>query len=385
MLRREHTRRIRWTLIAALAALAATLVLITVSALGERVLPQRTGPPVEELSVERTVLSPGRIELTVRNAGPDPVTIAQVAVNDSFVAARGAKEPLARLGVARLELDYPWLNGQPYVIGMLTSTGLVIEHEIPVATATPGFGPALALRMAVLGVLIGVLPVFSGIAFWPMLRRAGAPLRRWLMALTVGLLGFLAVDAVVDGIALGDGAEVFGGTALLALSAAMSLMALAALDHVLGRRSDPRRLALLIAVGIGLHNLGEGLAVGSAYAVGALALGTTLVVGFAMHNLTEGVAIVTPLTGSRLTPPTALGLGIVAGAPAALGTVLGASVTTPAAALVLLGLGIGAVVRVVAVLWPLLGTGRGRVGPVELSGMAVGAAAMYLTGLLVAV
>ena len=94
-----------------------------------------------------------------------------------------------------------------------------------------------------------------------------------------------------------------------------------------GRRA-PRAatLALLVAVGIGLHNLGEGVAIGSAYAVGALALGAFLVVGFALHNTTEGLAIVAPVAqraavarrGSPL-------LGLIAGAPAVLGAWIGAA------------------------------------------------------------
>ncbi len=121
-----------WAAIAATAAAIATLVLVGVQA-----LPERTGPPIEVLVVERTDLSLGRIELTVRNVGPDPVQVAQVAVNDSFVEFIGAPEPIDRLDTATLTLSYPWQEGQPYTIALLTSTGVVIEHVVPAAVATP--------------------------------------------------------------------------------------------------------------------------------------------------------------------------------------------------------------------------------------------------------
>ena len=83
----------------------------------------------------------------------------------------------------------------------------------------------------------------------------------------------------------------------------------------------------MIAIGIGLHNLGEGLAIGSAYSVGALALGAFLVVGFAIHNTTEGLAIVAPLARrAAVARGGCSALGLIAGAPAILGALIGASV-----------------------------------------------------------
>ena len=84
-------------------------------------------------------------------------------------------------------------------------------------------------------------------------------------------------------------------------------------------------LALLVAVGIGLHNLGEGVAIGSAYSVGALALGAFLVVGFALHNTTEGLAIVAPIAHLRPSLGRLALLGLLAGAPAVLGAWIGAA------------------------------------------------------------
>jgi zinc transporter ZupT len=140
----------------------------------------------------------------------------------------------------------------------------------------------------------------------------------------------------------------------------------------------------MIAIGIGLHNLGEGLAIGSAYAVGALAVGAALVVGFAVHNTTEGLAIVAPLTDRRPPIRTLIGLGAVAGAPAILGAVIGAAVDNAALSAVLLGVGVGAIAQVITQISPALRDHAGRLlDPTVIGGLASGVAIMYFTGLLV--
>jgi zinc transporter, ZIP family len=374
-------------LVAALAALAL---------LGGHSLPDRTGPPIEELAVERTVLTPGVIELTVRNTGPDPVQVAQVFVNDAYVDFTGGTEPIGRLGSDTLRLVYPWQDGQPYLVSMLTSTGLVIEHQIPAAVPTPVGGPAFYGSMTLLGTYVGIVPVLLGMLFLPVLRRTGPGVVRVLLAVTVGLLGFLAVDGTVEGVALAErSGAVFGGASLVVLGAALAYLLLTGVDRWLRRRRQDGpaadvgrtgpRLALMIAVGIGLHNLGEGLAIGSAYAVGELALGTALVVGFALHNTTEGIAVVAPLAERRASLPLLAGLGLVAGAPAILGALLGASVDNAELSAFLLGIGVGAIAQVIVQLVPALRRRPGEgLTPAALGGIAAGVAVMYLTGLLVA-
>ncbi|MGE3284492.1 MAG: ZIP family metal transporter [Pseudonocardia sp.] len=381
-----------WLLGTALAALIAA-ALAALAVFGGATLPERTGPPIEELTVERAVLTPGTIALTVRGAGADPVQIAQVTVNDVFVDFTGGEQPVDRLTTATLVLDVPWQDGQPYLIGIITSTGLVIEHEIPAAVATPEAGGGVVTTMVLLGTYVGILPVLLGMLVLPLLRRAGATAVRVLLALTVGLLGFLAVDATLDGLELlgGVGAP-FGGAAVVLLGAALAYLALAGVDGLLDRgrsaaagRPGGLRLAVLIAVGIGLHNLGEGLAIGSAFAVGELALGTALVVGFALHNTTEGLAIVAPLTERRPGLPVLAGLGLLAGAPAVAGALLGAAVDNPVLSALLLGVGVGAIIGVIGQILPALrGRGGRLLDPPVAGGLAAGIVVMYLTGLLVA-
>jgi ZIP family zinc transporter len=223
------------------------------------------------------------------------VQLAQVFVNDTYVDFAGGDEPIGRMDSATVQLRYPWATGQPYVVGLLTSTGLVIEHEIPAAVATPAPDARFFGVMTLLGIYVGVIPVLLGMLLLPVLRRAGGPVVRLLLAVTVGLLVFLAVDAAIEGGTLAGAApSAFGGPLLVLLGAAVAFLALTGVDRALSKRASAGatgqrggfRLACMIAIGIGLHNLGEGLAIGSAYAVGELALGAALVVGFAVHNTT---------------------------------------------------------------------------------------------------
>lgn len=394
MLRKAVDRSPTWALVAGVLAVL-TAGILAVASFGSDALPDRKGPPVEEIGVERTVLDPGTIELKLRNDGPDPVTVAQVFVNDSFVDFTGGGEPLDRLRSETLRISYPWIEGQPYTISMLTSTGLVIEHVVDAAVETPETDGESIGRMAVLGALIGVVPVLLGMTLLPVLRRTGPPVVRILLAVTVGLLGFLAVDAALEGFEVADsGGTAFGGDALVVLGAVLAYVLLAAVGKlpksrnksgVVTRQADDRRLALLIAIGIGAHNLGEGLAVGSAFAVGELALGTALVVGFALHNLTEGVAIVAPIAGRAVSATRFLALGLIAGAPAMLGAVLGSVASTPAQTAFLLGVGVGAVARVVTDIAPQLKRSDGALAAPVLGALAGGFLLMYLTGLLTVV
>ena len=379
-----------WGLVAGAVALIAA-VLIALAVAGGDSLPDRLGPPVEELAVERAELTPGRIDLTLRNTGPDPVRIAQVFVNDAYVNFQGADGSIGRLGSATVELDYPWQEGQPYLISMVTSTGVVIEHEIPAAVETPEADGSLFGLMALLGTYVGIVPVILGMALLPAMRRFQSNWVRVLMAFTVGLLAFLAVDATLEALDLAGGsAGAFGGAELLFLGAGISYLLLIGLDRFLSARKGAAatggRLALMIAIGIGLHNLGEGLAIGSAYAIGELALGAFLVVGFAIHNTTEGFAIVAPLTRERPSLGRLILLGVIAGGPAVLGALIGATVSNAELSVFLLGVGVGAIVQVIGQIAPAMRDGSGRaLDAATAAAIAAGAVLFYLTGLLVSV
>jgi ZIP family zinc transporter len=348
-------------------------------------LGERRGPPAEELAVERTVLSPGAIELTVRNDGADAVSVAQVVVNDAFAQFSGADDPIGRLETATVRVTQPWVEGEAYEVALLTSTGGTIVHEIPVAVETPSADAGFFGLMALLGIYVGVIPVALGMLWLPWIRRVPAGWLRALMALTVGLLGFLAVDATLEGFELaGQGSQAFGGAALVFIGAIAAYLALSGVSSWLGRRAAAGS-ATLVAVGIGLHNLGEGVAIGAAYSAGALALGAFLVVGFALHNTTEGLAIVAPLAQARASLGRLIALGLLAGAPAVLGAWIGAAAYNASLAAFLFGFGAGAIVQVIVTLVPALRDDDGRVlHPAAVTGILGGMALMFATGLLVA-
>jgi zinc transporter, ZIP family len=358
-------------------------------------LGERRGPPAEELAVERTKLTPGVIELTVRNDGPDAVTVAQAVVNDAFVQFSGAETPIGRLESATVRIQQPWVEGEAYEVALLTSSGGTIAHEIPVAVETPANDLSFFGLMALLGIYVGVIPVALGMLWLPWVRRIPPGWLRVVMAVTIGLLAYLAIDATLEGFELaGEGSQAFGGAALVLVGGVVSYLLLTGVSEWLAARRSAAQaagasggtLALLVAVGIGLHNLGEGVAIGSAYSVGALALGAFLVVGFALHNTTEGLAIVAPVAHLKPSLSRLVLLGLVAGAPAVLGAWIGAAAFNASLAAFLFGFGAGAIVQVVVQLAPALRDDAGRtLHPAAVAGLLAGMALMFTTGLLVSV
>jgi zinc transporter ZupT len=357
----------------------------------------RVGVPQEELTVERTVLRAGEIELHLRNDGADPVQIKQAIVNDAFSSFTQTKEEIGRLGGSEVKIVYPWIEGEAYEVSLLTATGATVGHEIEAAVETPDADLGFYGLMALIGLYVGVIPVAIGMLWLPWLRSVDQRWVRFLLAFTVGLLAFLAIEALLEGTELaGEGPEALGGAALVWFGAVGAYVALTGVDAWLrGRAARTKegggaalgeRAAFLVALGIGLHNLGEGLAIGSAYAVGSLALGAALVVGFALHNTTEGLAIVAPVAregSARLR--TLVLLGLLAGAPAVLGAWIGASAFHPSVAAVMFGIGAGAIAQVIVQIAPALRESGRLLNPLASGGLVAGLVVMYLTGLLVSV
>jgi zinc transporter, ZIP family len=382
--------------LAVLAAAIAALAAFDVPGL------ERHGVPAEELVVDRTELRPGEIELHVRNDGPDPVEIKQASVNDAFIGFEQQSEEVGRLDSTTVTVEYPWIEGQAYEVVLLTATGGTVAHEIEVAAESPDADASFYGVMGLIGLYVGIIPVAIGMLWLPWLRRLDDRWIRLALAVTVGLLAFLGLDALEEGREIGaEGAQALGGAALVFVGAGVAYLALAGIGAWLDGRAERARerdvaagvagptagatLSLLIAVGIGLHNLGEGLAIGSAYAIGSLALGVALIVGFAIHNTTEGLAIVAPAAEERLPFRLAL-LGLIAGAPVIPGALLGAAAFDTSVTAFMLGIGAGAIAQVIVQIAPSL---RDRAGvllnPLAVAGVLAGAAIMYATGLLVSI
>jgi zinc transporter ZupT len=352
----------------------------------------RAVPPVEAISFERVVLHPGEIELHLRNDGPDPVRIAQVLVDDTYWAFEATDADLGRLETSTVTLDYPWDEGVPLNIALVSSTGTTFEHEIEVATETPAADAKVFTIYALLGLYIGVIPVAVGLLWYPALRRASRKALGFFLAFTVGLLAFLLIDTVAEGLELAAQVPaVLNGLALFAAGAIAAVLGLLALEGALARKKEGGAraglaLAYLVAAGIGLHNLGEGLAVGAALAAGEVALGTFLVLGFALHNTTEGLAIVAPLGGESARPKLVhlVALGAVAGVPTIFGALAGGFAFSPTAASLAFGVAAGAIAQVVWTIGRNMPSGAGLSTGVGALGVFAGLVVMYGTGLFTA-
>lgn len=310
-------------------------------------------PPVEKVSIQNVRLSPDQITFEVLNDGPDPVTIAQVLVNSSYWDFEiSPASTIERLGSARITLHYPWDAGDPEQIQLLSSNGVTFDVEIPVAAPTPKISGQYLLTFASLGIYVGVIPVFLGLLWLPYLKRLSRETYQFFLALTVGLLVFLGVDSLFESLEMIEKtAEVQQGLGVALISLLGTWMALAWVSEWSSKRGSEANaletLAYLIAFGIGVHNLGEGLAIGGAYAAGELGLGAMLVIGFMLHNVTEGVAIIAPLARVGASLKQLIHFGLIAGLPTILGTWLGGFSYSPIWSVAFLAVGAGAVFQVV--------------------------------------
>jgi zinc transporter ZupT len=371
-------------------------------------------PPIELLTFERIRVTPGGFEVTLGNGGSHPITVAQAMVDDAYYQYKiTPSATIPRLGRAKLTIPYPWVKNEPHLLRVITNTGLTFEGEVALATLSPTPGWREFAAYGLLGVYVGILPVGLGMLWFPAMKKMG---RKWLsgiLAFTVGLLVFLLIDTFLEGIEVaGELPGVFQGIPLFLFAALFIWLVLL----TIGNREKKKEvnaaqkgmyLATLIALSIGLHNLGEGLAIGAAFALGEAALGSFLVIGFMLHNVTEGIGIVAPLlsvgrTAGKNSPSplverepasevgflTFFSLTLLAGAPAILGAWLGGFAFSSILATLFLGIGLGAIWQVIVEVVVLLRNYASREGMplaswVNVGGFVVGLAVMYLTAFLV--
>lgn len=355
-------------------------------------------PPVEQLTFQRVELRPEGIVVTVLNDGPDPVTIAQVQVDEAYWSfSSDPGNVLTHLGRTTLTIPYPWVEGDAHSVRILTSTGVTFDHEIAVAVETPRPGPRFFVAFTLIGIYVGVIPVAIGLLWFPMVARLGRTGLDFVLAVTIGLLLFLLADAGHEGL---EAAAVvpasYQGVALFVFGGLGAFLALETLGGWLRARKERVRdagrgtgwvLALLVATGIGLHNFGEGLAIGAAFALGEAALGTLLIIGFTLHNTTEGLAIVAPLANERVRAVDLIRLGLIGGVPTIAGAWLGGFVYSPFWSVLFLAIGAGAIVQVVVQISRQMAgdqpLARYFATTPVLGGLFAGFAVMYFTGLMV--
>ena len=354
-----------------------------------------TNPPqADEFDIRRVEFKPGEVRVRVTNPQQDDLTIASVAVDDAIVPFQvdGART-LGRLRSSTIEIPFDWVRDDPITIGVTSSSGIETVEEIPAAVETPGATAEGFLGYAIIGFLVGVLPVALGLLWLPSLRRVE---QRWLtafMALTAGLLTFLGVEALVEAFELQASVPAaLGGPGLVLLGLAGSFLTM---TFISGRFASGSggvvggvALATLVALGIGLHNLGEGLAIGTSFAVGQLTLGSFLIVGFMIHNVTEGLGIAAPAADSQVSLSwSRLGaLTLLAGGPAILGAWLGGYVANDVLAALFFGAAAGAAFEVVVEVLRYVARRdpAGLRSGYAIGGFLAGVAIMYATGVLAA-
>jgi ZIP family zinc transporter len=352
------------------------------------------GVPLPDITIERVEFRDELIVAHIRNTGPETIDVVQADVNDRIVSA--AIEPsmtLERFGEARVIIPFAWNEAQPYEIGVTTSDGTRFARAITAAAPTPEANATQVSLFAVIGTFVGIIPVLIGLLWYPFVKRLSQNAYVFFLSLTAGLLLFLGIDALVEAneIAIENVAGAFSGQLLIVTGAILSFLMLTYVSERLANRQGaqgttqkPLAIALMVAVGIGLHNLGEGLAIGGAMVLGEVALGTFLIIGFTLHNTTEGIAIVSPLAKQRPRIMQLVALGLIAGAPAIVGTWIGGFVSSPMASILFLSIGAGAVFQVILAIARFVKGSVGAkllTGP-SIAGVSAGMLIMYLTALL---
>jgi zinc transporter, ZIP family len=370
----------------------AGMIVFLFSPAGQSLL-QKSGNSLPEVTVERIEFQDSRIVAFLRNTGPIDVTVSQIDINDRIQpAAIEPSKTLSRLAVAKVIVPFSWNPAEPYEVGITTSDGIRFKKSIEAAVLAPTPNVEQASFFAIIGTYVGVVPVMIGLLWFPFIKRLSTNKYTFFLSLTAGLLVFLGIDALVEGnkIAAQNVAGVFNGQMLIAMGTIVSFLALSYLSGKLVERAtnttmkkksstllqssspvvsavadstfkeekqlqqqlllskSPFTIAFMIAIGIGLHNLGEGLAIGAAVLLGKVGLSTFLIVGFTLHNTTEGLAIVAPIAKSnRVIVRRLVMMGIIAGAPAIAGAWIGGFLYSPIAAIIFLSVGAGAIFQVV--------------------------------------
>src|ERR671919_787804 len=398
-----------------------------------------SGIPLPEVAIEKIEFreDPGQIIAFIRNVGPTGITIAQADVNDRIHAA--AIEPsktLSRLSDAKVIIPFFWNPAEPYEVGITTDDGTRFSKTIEAAALAPNPDSGQIIFFAVIGIYVGIIPVMIGLLWDPFIRSMSRNKYNFFLSLTAGLLVFLGIDALIESneISTDIVSPIFNGQMLIIIVTAISFIALLYTSEILTQRAikksissteitsphssysdstatgstqtrsnvsqrqmqelvKPLAISLMIAIGIGLHNFGEGLAIGAAVLLGEIALSTFLIIGFTLHNTTEGLAIVAPLAKSRKLMLRRLVLmGVIAGAPTIVGAWIGGFLYSPIAAIIFLSIGAGAIFQVVYSIgsWVLRPDNDNdnnsrtfSVNKFTIAGFAVGMIIMYVTGLLV--
>jgi ZIP family zinc transporter len=389
------SRAYAWRLWALLPLVLLALVVGVFVARGDSLLELvgQSPPAADAVDIRRVEFHPGQLRIHVTNPQTDAIKIALVTVDDAIVPfTTEGPAKLGRLRSSTVVVAYDWVKDEPISVGITSSTGIETVKDIPAAVETPSASARGFLGYGIIGLFVGIVPIALGLLWLPSLRRTSPQWLAAFMALTAGLLSFLGVEALAESFQLQatlPGST--GGAGLVLLGVALSFLGMTLLSTRLsgkGSHAKGMTLALLVALGIGVHNLGEGLAIGTSFAFGELQLGTFLIVGFMLHNVTEGLGIAAPVAEGRAAPSFSrlAVLTLIAGAPAILGAWIGGYVTNDILGVLFFALAAGAALQVVVEVSRFVARRApgGLSSGYAVGGYVAGIAVMYATGLLAA-